>query len=359
MTFPTVPLHNQRTFASDNNAGVHPDILQALVRANEGHVAAYGGDAYTASAVQAFRRLFGAEVEVFFVFGGTAANVLGLQAMTRSYQAILCAETAHIYMDECGAPEKIIGSQLIPIGTEDGKITVAHIDAHLRRETVGVQHHVQPHVVSIAQSTEMGTVYTAKEVRDIASFVHGQGLLLHMDGARIANATASLGGDIRSFTLDAGVDVISFGGTKNGLLFGEAVVFFNTALAKDFVFVRKQGMQLASKMRFLAAQFEVLLSNNLWLNNASHANKMAQYLATCLQDILQLTPTQPVQANAVFVRLSNTQIERIQERYRCYVWNEKTGEVRWMTSFDTTQEDIDGFVAWVRTCMKEDANPLK
>lgn len=343
---------NPRTFASDNNAGVHPQILSALLRANEGHAAAYGEDPYTASAIAAFRHLFGKAVEVFFVFGGTGANVLGLQAMTRSYQAILCAETAHMYMDECGAPEKITGSQLIPVPTVDGKITVSQMEAHLRRDSFGVQHHVQPRVVSITQSTELGTVYTPQEVRALADFAHRHELLLHMDGARIANAAASLGGDVRSFTVDAGVDVLSFGGTKNGLLFGEAVVFFNTALAKDFVFVRKQGMQLASKMRFLAVQFEALFAQNLWLQNASHANRMAQYLAQQLQGIQHLKITQPVQANAVFVCLSKEHIARIQTRYRFYVWNEKTSEVRWMTSFDTTTKDIDDFVAWVRVCMQ-------
>ena len=247
-----------RGFASDNNAGIHPALLEAIREANSGHVVAYGDDVYTRRAEITFREHFGQQAEVFFVLTGTGANVLSLASVTRSYHAIICAETAHIQVDECGAPEKFTGCKLISIPTPDGKLTVEKIAEHLH--VFGIEHHVQPRVISISQPTEMGTVYTPAEIRALAELAQNSGLLLHMDGARLANAAVSLDLPFKAFTTDAGVDVLSFGGTKNGMLFGESVVFLNSAVAPDFKYLRKQSMQLASKMRFISAQFEAYLS---------------------------------------------------------------------------------------------------
>src|SRR5260370_13168111 len=265
-----------RSFASDNNAGVHPEVLKAIAAANQGHVVGYGDDPYTHSAVSQFKRRFGDDIEVFFVFNGTAANCLGLKALTNSYHAVICAEAAHICVDECGAPEKFTGCKLIPVPTKEGKLTVEAV--RTAYHGIGVEHHVQPRVVAITQCTEVGTVYKEDEVRQLASFAHERGLFLHMDGARIANAAASLGLDLRQATRDLGVDVLSFGATKNGGMRADAVVFFDPPLAADFKFYRKQGMQLASKMRFLSAQFESLLKDALWLRTAQHSNPMPQML---------------------------------------------------------------------------------
>src|SRR5216683_2141456 len=261
-----------RSFASDNNAGVHLEVLKAITAANQGHVVGYGDDPYTDSAVRQFKRHFGDDVEVFFVFNGTAANCLGLKALTNSYHAVICAEAAHIYVDECGAPEKFTGCKLIPISTRDGKLTVESVEHAYHG--IGDQHHVQPRVISITQSTEVGTVYRPEEIQALARFAHDREMFLHMDGARISNAAASLGQTLRQATRDLGVDALSFGGTKNGLMGAEAVVFFDKKLSRNFHYLRKQGMQLASKMRFISAQLDTLLSNDLWLKNARHANRM-------------------------------------------------------------------------------------
>jgi threonine aldolase len=334
-----------RSFASDNNAGVHPQVLEALARANVGHVVGYGDDAYTARAVEKFREHLG-DVEVFFVFNGTGANVLSLQALTRSYQAVICTEAAHIYTDECGAPEKLTGCKLLPVATTSGKLTVADIEHHYHG--LGDQHHVQPRAVSITQATEMGTVYRPEEIRAIAEFVHARGMFLHMDGARIANAAASLELGLRECTGDLGVDVLSFGGTKNGLMGAEAVVFFKKRLSEDFLFWRKQGMQLASKMRFLAVQFETLLSDDLWRRSALHANRMARMLEEEIRRVPGVKVVYPVEANGVFAQLPKAAIPKIQEQYFFYVWNEAQGVVRWMCSFDTTEEDIREFCGFVK-----------
>jgi threonine aldolase len=334
-----------RSFASDNNAGVHGEVLEALARANVGHVVGYGDDAYTPRAVEKIREHLG-DVEAFFVFNGTAANVLSLQALTHSYHSVICTEVAHIYTDECGAPEKLTGCKLLPVATTNGKLTVADIEHHYHG--LGDQHHAQPRAVSITQSTEMGTVYKPGEIRAIAEFVHARGMYLHMDGARIANAAAGLGLNLRQATGDLGVDVLSFGGTKNGLLGAEAVVFFNRSLCQDFLFWRKQSMQLASKMRFLAVQFETLLTEDLWLKSAQHANRMARLLEEEIRGVPQVKVVYPVEANGVFAQLPKAAIPKIQERYFFYVWNETQGVVRWMCSFDTTEEDIRQFCAFVR-----------
>jgi threonine aldolase len=335
-----------RSFASDNNAGVHPEVLKAIAAANVGHVVGYGDDPYTDSAVRQFKRYFGDDIEIFFVFNGTAANCLGLKALTNSYHAIICAEAAHIYVDECGAPEKFTGCKLVPIPAQDGKLTVEAV--RTAYHGIGVEHHVQPHVVSITQCTEVGTVYKEEEVRRLARFVHENGMFLHMDGARIANAAASLGIGLRQATRDLGVDVLSFGGTKNGGLGAEAVVFFDPKLAADFKFYRKQGMQLASKMRYLSAQFEALLKDNLWLRNAQHANRMAQTLKRELSKIPQLKLAYKVEANGVFVKLPPRAIAKLRKRYFFYMWDEAQSMVRWMCSWDTTEADVKQFVEFVR-----------
>lgn len=339
-----------RSFASDNNAGVHPKIMEAVAAANDGHVIAYGDDPYTARAVKLFREQLGRDVEVFFVFGGTGANVLGLKAGTESHHAIICAQTAHINVDECGAPEKFTGCKLLPITSADGKITPEQIKPLLHE--IGFEHHVQPRVISVAQATEMGTVYTPEELKALSRFAHERDMLLHVDGARIANAAASLNVNLKSITRDAGVDILSFGGAKNGMMYGEAVVFFDKSLAKDFKYTRKQGTHLPSKMRFISAQFEALLANDLWRKNAQHANEMAQRLASELGKIPQITITQKVESNGVFALVPKKYIPLLQKRYFFYVWNEAISEVRFMTSFDTTEADIADFVGLVRKIVK-------
>ncbi len=339
-----------RSFASDNNAGVHPQIMEAIAAANDGHVIAYGDDPYTERAVKLFRRELGKDTEIFFVFGGTGANVLGLKAATASHHAIICAQTAHINVDECGAPEKFTGCKLLGIKTADGKITVEQIKPLLHE--VGFEHHVQPRVISVSQATEMGSVYTARELRTLADFAHNHDMLLHVDGARIANAAAGLKVKLKAITRDVGVDVLSFGGAKNGMMYGEAVVFFNQSLAKDFKYTRKQGTHLPSKMRFVSAQFERLLTNELWRQNAQHANRMAQVLARDLAQIPQIRITQKVESNGVFAIVPKEYVPLLQKKYFFYVWNEDISEVRFMTSFDTTEEDIAQFVELVKKIVK-------
>jgi threonine aldolase len=340
----------RRSFASDNNAGVHPAVLEAIASANDGHVVAYGDDPYTARAVKLFRELLAKDAEVYFVFGGTGANVLALKAGTESHNAIVCAHTAHINVDECGAPEKFTGCKLLPINSPDGKIRVEQIKPLLHG--VGFEHHVQPRVISVSQATEMGTVYTPRELQALAKFAHANDMLLHVDGARIANAAASLNVKLKDITKDAGVDILSFGGAKNGMMYGEAVVFFNTSLATNFKYTRKQGTHLPSKMRFISAQFEALLSNDLWRKNAQRANQMARVLARELAKISQITITQKVESNGVFAIVPKKYIAQLQKKYFFYVWNEEISEVRFMTSFDTTEEDIGAFVALVKKTVR-------
>ena len=341
---------NARGFGSDNHAGVHPQILQAMVRANTGHARSYGEDPYTAAATARFREHFGEEIEVFFVLNGTAANVLSLAGVTRSHHAVICAEESHLNTEECGAPEQFTGLKLLSVPDEEGKIAPAGIAERLRG--VGNPHWIQPRVVSITQSTELGTVYSLEEIRAIAEFTHQHDMLLHMDGARLSNAAVNLGVELRETTVAAGVDVLSFGGTKNGLMLGEAVVFFERALAEDFQYVRKQGMQLASKMRFIAVQFEALLANDLWRQNAGHANRMARLLAEELERVPQVRITHPVQANAVFATLPKEYIPALQQEYFFYMWDENKNQVRWMTAFDTTEEDVRGLVACIEKIAK-------
>jgi threonine aldolase len=334
-------MNPSRGFASDNNAGVHPDIFSAMQFVNSGHTIAYGDDPYTKAAIEAFKERLGRKIDVYFVFNGTAANVLGIKAITKSYHSVICSDLAHLHVDECGAPEKYTGCKLLTVPSSDGKLSLEGIQQHLHG--FGFEHHTQPRVVSITQSTEMGTVYTPAQIRKIADLVHEYRLFLHMDGARIANAAASLNCSLREITVDAGVDLLSFGGTKNGMMFGEAIIFFNPQHSKDFKYIRKQGMQLGSKMRFVSAQFLALLKDDLWLRNSRHANKMAKYLEQKVRTIPQVKITQPVEANAVFAIIPKEYIPILQKEFFFYVWNENNSEVRWMTAFDTTLDDIDKF----------------
>ena len=335
-----------RSFASDNNAGVHPDILKAISAANQGHVVGYGDDAYTHSAQALFKEQLGEDIEVFFVFNGTAANCLSLKALTNSYHAVICAEGAHIYVDECGAPEKFTGCKLVPVPAKNGKLTVEAVQSAYHG--VGDEHHVQPKVISITQATEVGTVYRPNEIRALAEFAHDHGMFLHVDGARIANAVAAQGLTLKQATRDLGIDVLSFGATKNGALGAEAVVFFNPELAASFKFYRKQGMQLASKMRFISAQFEALFAGDLLLQNARHANRMAQLLKRESSKIPQVKIIYNVEANGVFAQVPRKAIAKLQKRYFFYVWNESQSVVRWMCSWDTTADDVKQFAGFLR-----------
>jgi threonine aldolase len=339
-----------RSFASDNNAGVHPEVLQAIADANRGHVVGYGDDDVTRSAEAAFRRHFGAGAEVFPVFNGTGANVLCLKALTKPHQAVICSDAAHIQVDECGAPEAWTGCKLIPVSAPDGKLTPRAVEAACHG--VGDQHHVQPRVISIAQSTEMGTVYKEREVEALARFAHARGMVLHMDGARISNAAAALGLTLREATRDLGVDALSFGGTKNGLLGADAVVLFRKPLVPDFKFLRKQGMQLASKMRFLSAQLEALLSKDLWRRNAGHANRMARLLEAQVRRIRGVTVVQKVEANGVFARIPRRAIAPLRRNSFFYTWDEGESVVRWMCSWDTTEDDVRDFARAVAAAVR-------
>jgi threonine aldolase len=334
-----------RGFASDNYAGVHPEVLAALALANGGHQTAYGADAYTAHLQEVFRGHFGPAAEVFPVFNGTGANVTALQAVTERWGAVICAESAHINVDECGAPERMGGLKLLTVPTPDGKLTPELID----RQAYGFddEHRAQPQAVSITQTTELGTCYTPEEVKAVCDHAHERGMAVHMDGSRLANAAAGLGVPLARFTTEAGVDLLSFGGTKNGLLFGECVVVLSPGRVRSVRYLRKMSMQLASKMRFLSVQFEALLSGDLWLRGASHANAMARRLAEAVRDVDGVTVLRPVESNAVFALLPREVAERLQKRFRFYFWDEATGEVRWMCSFDTTEADVDTFAAAV------------
>jgi threonine aldolase len=337
---------NQHSFASDNYAGVHPDVLAAIGAANSGHVTSYGADPVTARAVAAFRAHLGEDAEVALVFNGTGANVVGLNLLLRSWEHVVCARSAHINVDECGAPERLLGVKLVDLDTPDGKLTPALVRA--AQTGVGDEHRTQPRVVSITQATELGTIYTPDQVRALADTAHELGMYLHLDGARICNAAASLGVGLRATTADCGVDVLSFGGTKNGILGGEAVVVFRPELAEPLAFARKQAMQLASKMRFTAAQFVALLSDDLWLRNAAHANAMAARLHAAVADVPGLTVTRAREANSVFAIVPQPAIDLLQKVSHFYEWDAAAHEVRWMCSWDTTESEVDTFAAAVR-----------
>jgi threonine aldolase len=336
-----------KSFASDNYSGVHPEIMEALQKANVDHAGSYGNDEYTTSAINKFREHFGSDAEVFFVYNGTGANVLGLTTLTQSFNAILCAEGAHINVDESTAPEKFLGCKLVPIQSVDGKITAAQVKDRIQR--IGDQHHPQMKVISISQASEYGTVYTIDELRALSAVARENNMYFHMDGSRLANASVTLGKSFREFTRDAGVDVLSFGGTKNGLMFGEAIVFFRPELANNFMYIRKQGMQLASKMRFISAQFEALLSNDLWKRNAGHTNALAKLLGAGLSKVPGIKVTQNIDANGVFAIFPAQIIEPLQKDYPFYVWVEKTNEVRLMCSWDSTEAEVKQFIDRVKS----------
>jgi threonine aldolase len=334
-----------RGFASDNSASVHPDVLAAIARSNDGHVASYGHDPLTEAVQARLRAEFGAGSQAFLVFNGSAANVLCLRAACRPWEAVICAESAHLNLDEGGAPEAIAGVKLLTVATPDGKLTPELVAGRVER--VGDEHAVQPRVVSITQSTELGTRYTPAELSALAELVHARGLLLHVDGARLANAAAGLGTSLAAVSTASGADLVSFGGTKNGLLLGEAVVIGERAAAgaAAFPYLRKQTLQLASKMRYLAAQFDAYLDGELWRRCAAHANAMAARLAAGVRDVGGVEIRHAVQANGVFARLPRAAIAPLQERYPFYVWDERRDEVRWMCAWDTTEADVDGFAA--------------
>jgi threonine aldolase len=338
-----------RGFASDNYAGAHPEVIAAITEANGGHQIAYGEDVYTARLQVVMKEHFGDRAETFPVFNGTGANVTALTSLLPRWGAVVAASTAHIHTDEGGAPERISGLKLLTVLTPDGKLTPELIDQEAWGW--GDEHRAQPLSVSIAQTTELGTLYTVDEVRAIADHAHSLGMTVHMDGSRISNAAAALGAPLRDFTTDAGVDILSFGGTKNGLLYGEAVVVLNPDASEGLVYLRKLNMQLSSKMRFVSAQLIALLTDELWLRSAHHSNAMATHLRHSLEDALAggaiagLTFSQPTQANAVFAVLANDAADRIRDRVRFYDWDRARGEVRWMTAFDTTEADVDNFVA--------------
>ncbi|MEV7514649.1 MULTISPECIES: threonine aldolase family protein [Streptomyces] len=335
-----------RGFASDNYAGAHPEVMAALALANGGHQVAYGEDDYTEHLQSVVRSHFGGSAQAFPVFNGTGANVVALQALTDRWGAVICAESAHINVDECGAPERVGGLKLLTVPTPHGKLTPELID----REAYGWddEHRAMPQVVSITQNTELGTVYTPGEIRAICDHAHERGMKVHLDGARIANAAAALDVPMRAFTNAVGVDVLSYGGTKNGMLFGEAVIVLDPDTARHMKHLRKLSMQLASKMRFVSVQLEAMLAKDLWLRNARHANAMARRLAEAVETIDGVEIVHPVQANAVFARLPHDVGERLQKRFRFYFWDESAGEVRWMCSFDTQEADVDAFVAALR-----------
>ncbi|MEZ5330729.1 MAG: aminotransferase class V-fold PLP-dependent enzyme [Thermoanaerobaculia bacterium] len=338
-----------RLFTSDNASGVHPEVLAALERANVGDAAAYGGDAVTARAVARVRRHFGEEAEVLFTFGGTGANVVALAAVTRPTDAVLCAASSHLWKDECAAPERFLAAKLLPIETADGRLDPESVRRHLVAER-GV-HQSRPRVLSITQATEWGTLYRAEEMAALAELAHAHDVLLHVDGARLANAAAALDVPLAALSRDVGADVVSFGGTKNGLLGAEAVLFLRPGLAHDAPRVRKQAMQLASKMRFLAVQIEALLTDDLWLRNAGRANAMAARLADRLAGVPTLDLAQPVETNAVFLRVAPDRLAALCAGTGLAVWDPESSIVRCVASFDTTQEEVDAFAERVRTAL--------
>lgn len=346
MTLPSPP---SRSFSSDNAAGAHPAVLEAVSRANVGHAVAYGDDEWTRACEAQFRELFGADTHTLLTFGGTGANVLGLATMLRPAEAVVCSRWAHIAVDETGAPERILGAKIIELPSDDAKLRPDQLDAvaHL----LGVEHHAQPGVLSITQSTELGTVYTADEVGALCDRAHRYGMRVHMDGARIANAVAALGGTVatlRACTVGAGVDVLTFGGTKNGMLGGDAVVYLNPDLARSARYVRKQVTQLASKMRFVAAQFSALIDGDLWIALAAHANAMTRALYALTSDVAGVVHAQPPDVNSLFPRLPVAAIEPLQQWCFFWPWDVATHQVRWMTAWDTTAADVAAFAEGVR-----------
>ncbi len=336
-------VHNRKGFASDNWSGVSPEVMEALAKVNSAHHPAYGeNDPLLAQVQEVFRQHFGADSQIFFVYNGTGANVLAVQQLLRSWEAVVTPHSAHLNEDEGGAPEKFTGGKILTIHSDGGKIRPEEVKPFLN--SIGFQHHVQPRLISISQATEKGTLYSCDEIIALATFAHDNNMYLHVDGARIANASVALGVSFREMIVETGVDVLSFGGTKNGLMFGEAVVFLNRELAHGFEYSRKQGMQLASKMRFILAQFLVYLGTDLWERNARCANQMAKLLGEKIATVQGISLSRPVMANGVFAVMPKALIPRLQQEFFFHVWDEAAGEVRLMCSFDTTAEDVNGIV---------------
>ncbi|ASD63874.1 threonine aldolase family protein [Bdellovibrio bacteriovorus] len=336
----------KRGFGSDNHAGVHPRILQSILDANTEHAPAYGTDEWTERAVTEFKNQFGKEAQVFFVFNGTAANVTALRAMARPWQSVFCSDVAHINVDECGSPEFLSGCKLLPLPSHNGKLSVDELEkAFIRR---GDQHYSQTQVLSLTQPTELGTAYSVDEMKSLIAWAKSKKLLVHIDGARLSNAALYLKKTFKEITTDLGVDVVSFGGTKNGLMMGEAVVILNKDLAQDFKYIRKQSAQLPSKTRFIACQFEAYFKDGLWQQIAEHSHHMALYLYEQCKGLAGVTVREVPQSNAVFATIPSHWVKPLREHYFFYVWDENTFECRWMTSWDTQKSDIDGFVALLK-----------
>ena len=333
----------KRGFGSDNHSGISPEILKAIADANVDHALAYGDDEYCSRVEDLFRSYFGNQAQVYFVFNGTGSNVLSIDTLCRSHHAVVCAESAHINVDECGAPQRIVGCKLLTVPTPDGKLTPELVKTQLHG--FGFEHHSQPRAISITQSTELGTLYTLEEIKALADLAHSYNMYLHVDGARLANAAVALGCTFKEMTTDLGVDILSFGGTKNGMMMGESVVVLNPTLDVELKYRRKQMSQLCSKMRFIAAQYEAYLTTGLWRRNAEHSNHMAQLLYNAVKDIPQVEVQYPVQVNSVFVKLPHDVWTGLQQDYFFYDWDEANDIVRWMCSFDTTEQDIQDFIA--------------
>jgi threonine aldolase len=331
-----------RSFASDNTSGVHPLIMDALFQANKDHALGYGNDKWTEEAVAKIKEMFDFDCEPFFVFNGTGSNVMALQLITRPYHSVICAETAHIYVDECGSPVKNAGCQMRPIVTKDGKLTPDLILPYLH--SFGDQHHSQPGVVYVSQCTELGTIYTPEELKAVCQLAHQYNMYVLMDGARLSNACAALNLSLRETTVDCGIDILSFGGTKNGLMMGECVIIFNSPMKNEARFIRKQSNQLASKMRYLSCQFTAYLTNDLWLKNARKANEMTNKLYEALRSVPCVHFTQKPESNQLFLTMPRPVIDKLLQSYFFYLWNEYENEIRLVTSFDTTEEDIKEFV---------------
>ncbi|MCL2289923.1 MAG: low specificity L-threonine aldolase [Bacteroidetes bacterium] len=331
-----------RSFGSDNHSGIHPAVLEAIRQANVDHTCAYGDDVYSENLQKKVQEIFGENATIFPMFNGTGANICALRACVQPFHAILCPENGHIFVDECGAPEYLTGAALKAIPTKDGKVTVEMLEPFLH--AFGFEHHSQPKVLYISQATELGTIYKPEEIKRLAQFLHQYKMYLHVDGARLANAAATLQCSLKEITADCGVDILSFGGTKNGMLMGESVITFCPELAENMKYIRKQSTQLFSKMRFTATQFLAYFQNNLWLINATHANNMAQLLRRKIEEIGNFEFTQPTEANTILVKLSPTLITEMLKHHFFYVWNEESHEIRLVTSWDTTEADIEGFI---------------
>lgn len=335
------------SFSSDNYSGASPEILQAIQEANKGHEPSYGNDQYTEKAISLFKEMLGNNITVYFVYNGTAANTLVLKAVTRSHHAIICADSSHIVSHEVGAPVNLIGCMLILVPNKDGKISAISIEDAYINTTHWGRHSNLPKVVSIAQATEFGTVYSREELLEISAVCKKYNLIFHMDGCRLANAAVHLQTSMKALTADVGVDILSFGGTKNGLMFGEAIVFFREDLASEFEYIQKQGLQLQSKMRFLSAQFIPYLEKNIWLRNAKQANDMCTRLLNGLKNNSSIKLAYPVQTNQIFAYFPKAMIEYTQKNFSYYIWDEKSNLIRLVTSFDTTSEEVDHFLKTV------------